>query len=119
MHELNRSLHVSCAIFLLDQLAVLDYDSHLCRDKAKNKEGLQIYNRNFRKQTKKWNATPVLECKKYPHIPDLMAKIELEYKNHDAALRIQVQLSYDNPSSVQKTTGNFQPYTTSEIVRKN
>ena len=100
------------------QLAVLDYNSHLCRDKAKNKDGVQIYNRKFRKQTKKWDATPVLECKKYPHIPELMTNIELEYKNHDTALRIQVQSTYDNPSSIQKTIGNSQPDTTSEIVRK-
>lgn len=100
------------------QLAVMDYNSHLSRDKAKNKDGIQIYNRKFRKQTKKWDATPVLECKKYPHIPDLMKEIELEYKNHDTALRVQVQSSYDNPSSIQRTIGNSQPETTSEIVHK-
>ena len=61
----------------------------------------------------------MLESKKYPHIPDLMEKIELEYKNHDAALRVQVQSSYDNPSSIQKTIGNSQPDTTSEIIQKN
>ena len=51
-------------------------------------------------------------------IPDLMKEIELEYKNHDTALRVQVQSSYDNPTSIQKTIGNSQPETTSEIVRK-
>ena len=33
------------------QLAVLDYNSHLSREKAKNKDGIQMYNRKFRKQT--------------------------------------------------------------------
>ena len=78
-----------------------------------------MYNRKFRKQSKKWDATPVLECKKYPHIPDLMKEIELEYKNHDTALRVQVQSSHDSPASIQKTIANSQPETTSEIVRKN
>ena len=77
------------------QLAILDYNSHLSREKAKNKDGIQMYNRKFRKQSKKWDATPVLECKKYPHIPDLMKEIELEYKNHDTALRVPVQSLYD------------------------
>ena len=98
------------------QLAVMDYNSHLSQEKAKNKNGIQIYNQKFCKQTRKWDATPVLECKKYPHIPDLM---KVEYKNRDTALRIQVQSSYDNPSSIQKTIGNSQPKTTSEIVQKN
>ena len=101
------------------QLAVMDYNSHLSQEKAKNKDGIQIHNRKFRKQTKKWDATPVLECKKYPHIPDLMKEIEVEYKDHDTALRVQVQSSYNNPSSIQKTIGNSQPETTSEIVQKN
>ena len=100
------------------QLAVLDYNSHLNRDKAKNKDGVQIYNRKFCKQTKKWDVTPVLECKKYPHIPELMNTIELEYKDRDNALRVQVQSPYDNPASIQKTIGNSQPEPTSEIVRK-
>ena len=100
------------------QLAVLDYNSHLSREKAKNKDGIQMYNRKFRKQTKKWDATPVFECKKYPHIPELMKDIELEYKNRDSALRVQVQLPYDNPMSIQKTIGNSQPEATSEIIRK-
>ena len=62
-----------------------------------------MYNRKFHKQTKKWDATLVLESKEYPYIPDLMQEIELEYKNHDTALRVQVQSSYDNPTSIQKT----------------
>lgn len=73
---------------------------------------------NFVSRPREWDATPVLESKKYPHIPDLMKEIELEYKNHDTALKVQVQSSYDNPLSIQETIGNSQPETTSEIVRK-
>ena len=47
------------------QLAVLDHNAHLDREKAKNKTGEIIYNRKFRKQTKKWDATPSMESKKY------------------------------------------------------
>jgi len=111
-------LHRNQAYQTRVQLAVLDYNSHLTREKAKNKDGIQIYNRKFRKQTKKWDATPVLECKKYPHIPKLMKDIELEYKNRDNALRVQVESPYDNPTAIQKTIGNSQPEATSEIVQK-
>ena len=98
------------------QLAILDYNSHLSQEKAKNKDGIQMYHRKFRKRSKKWDATPMLKCKKYPHIPDLMKEIQLEYKNHDTALRVQVQSSHDSPTSIQKTIGNSQPETTNEIV---
>ena len=44
------------------QLAVLDYNLHLCRDKAKNKDGVQIYYRKFHKQTKKWDTSVRVYC---------------------------------------------------------
>ena len=58
------------------QLAILDYNSHLNRVQAQNKGGIQIHSRKFQKQTKKWDATPVMEQKKYPHISFLMKAIE-------------------------------------------
>ena len=61
----------------------------------------------------------MLECKKCAHIPDLMKEIELEYKNPDTALRVQVHSSYDSPIPTQKTIGISQPETRSEIVQKN
>ena len=39
-----------------------------------------MFNYKFCKQSKKWDATPVLEYKKYLHIPDLIKKTEVEYK---------------------------------------
>ena len=54
------------------QLAVLDYNSYLDREKAKNREGGVIYAWKFRKQTKKWNVTPLMNNKKYTYIPELL-----------------------------------------------
>lgn len=100
------------------QLAVLDYNAHLCRDKAINKEGVQIYNQKFQKQTKKWDATPLLECKKYPHISRLQKAVELEYEQCNKTLRSKTQSPHDNPTMIQKTIGNSQPELTCEIVIK-
>ena len=55
----------------------------------------------------------------HPLIPDLMKEIELEYSNHTTALRVKVQSSYDNPTSIQKTIGHYQPEGTNKIVQKN
>ena len=41
------------------QLAVLDYNAHLQRDTAKNKMGGIVYQRQYHKQMKKWDVTPV------------------------------------------------------------
>ena len=100
------------------QLAVLDYNAHLCRDKSVNKEGIEIYSCKFRKQTKKWDATPVLECKKYPHISRFQTAVELEYQQRDKALRSKVQSPYDHPVMIKKTIGNSQPVSTCEIVQR-
>ena len=73
----NRSICYVCKLIVLCygnqsyntriQLAVLDYNAHLDSEKAKNKCGDVIYNRKFRKQTKKWDATPSLVSKKYDY----------------------------------------------------
>ena len=46
-----------------------------------NVDGRKLWEGSTAEQTKKWDVTPVLECKKYPHIPKLMNTIELEYKD--------------------------------------
>ena len=96
----------------------MDYNAHLSRGKAKNKEGIHIYSRKFRKQMKKWDATPTLEHTKYPHIPSLMKGIERQHQQRDTVLRNPVQSPYNQPMSIQKTIGNSQPEATSEILRK-
>ena len=39
--------------------------------------GTKIYHRKYRKQTKKWDVTPVLEEKKYECIPQLMEGVRV------------------------------------------
>jgi len=69
----NQSYHTTI------QLAVLDHNNCLDHGKAKNKNGEVIYYTKFREQTKKWDATPSLEKKKYKYIPDLIKEIEMQH----------------------------------------
>ena len=45
------------------RLTVIDYNAHVEREVARNRAGDIIYHRKYRKQTKKWDVTPV-HCRK-------------------------------------------------------
>lgn len=100
------------------QLAVMDYNAHLGRDKAKNKSGDIIYNRKFRKQTKKWDATPALKDKQFTYIPELMEVIKSQHISSSSSLKKGLPSRHDHPTSIQKTIANTPPTSTNEIVRK-
>ena len=100
------------------QLAVLDYNAHLGRDKAKNKAGNIIYNRKFRKQSKKWDATPTFKQKQFAYIPELMNMIKFQHVSSCSGLKKGLPSHYDRPSSIQQTIANAPPASTDEIVRK-
>ena len=53
------------------KLAVLDHNAHLQRNHITKQDGTKVYHRKYRKQTKKWDVTPVLE-EKYEYIPEIM-----------------------------------------------
>ena len=57
------------------QLAVLDHNSHCDRQVATTTKGEQRYHRKYRKQSKKWDVTPVKTKKEYKYIPELIAAI--------------------------------------------
>lgn len=97
---------------------MLDHNAHHEREKATNKNSEIIYNRKFRKQTKKWDATPSLEKKKYQYIPDLILEIERQYTLSNNNLKKGQPSPYDHPANIAKTIGNSQPETTKDIVQK-
>ena len=97
-------------------MSVLDYNAHVNRDTAKNKEGDTIYARKFRKQTKKWDASATLEKKKFPYIPNLMKQIESEWCASTSLLKTAIRSPYDEPTRIHSTIGNTQPASTAEIV---
>ena len=100
------------------QLAVLDHNNHLNRDKARNKQGELMYARKFRKQTKKWDATPVKERKRYSYIPDLLKEIEnMRTSSPHLTVKRKRPIPSDHPARLQPTIGNTIPNNTLCIVR--
>ena len=55
------------------QLAVLDHNHHIDKQEAHNKDCGLMYARKFRKQAKKWDATPLMMSK---DISELLKEIE-------------------------------------------
>ena len=98
------------------RLAVIDYNAHVERPIATNKEGEVIYHRKYRKQTKKWDITPVRCQKKYSYMKDLVAEILRLREESDQITRSKVALISIHPRNIQLTIGHVQPPETSEIL---
>ena len=100
------------------QLAVLDHNNHLNQDKARNKQGDLMYARKFRKQTKKWDVTPVKERKEYSYIPALLKEIENRRTSlPHGTVKQKRPIPSDHPTRLQPTIGNSIPDDTSCIAR--
>lgn len=56
-------------------LRKLDHNKHCQREHMRSKDGNLLYHRKYRKQSKKWDATPTLIWKKYEYIPQIMSEI--------------------------------------------
>ena len=74
------------------RLAVIDYNAHVERPIATNKEGEIINHRKYRKQTKKWDITPVCCQKKYSYMKNLVAEIVRLREESDQITRSKVVL---------------------------
>jgi len=97
-------------------MGVLDYNAHINRDKAQNKEGDIIYARKFRKQTKKWDASPTLEKKQFSYVPNIVKEIESQWCDTTCTMKTTVRSPHDTPATIQSTIGNSQPSSTNDIV---
>ena len=100
------------------QLTVLDHNEHTERQIAINKSGGVIYHRKYRKQTKKWDASPVKCDKEYKYVPDLMQLIFDERKISDHGLKYKRVKPQEHPVNIQGTIAHTIPEETSDIVKK-
>lgn len=100
------------------QLAVLDYNAHLQRDTAKNKKGEIVYQRKYRKQTKKWDVTPVRTKKEYRYIDELKKEITKQQEHSIQTTRSKPALPDNHPSNIQATIGHVPPCNTKELAAK-
>jgi len=98
------------------QLAVLDHNEHTERQTAVNKSGDVIYHRKYRKQTKKWDASPVRCDKAYKYVPELIQYIFEERKMSDHGLKHKRIRPQEHPVNIQGTIAHTIPEITSEIV---
>ena len=110
-HIRNQGYHASI------QLTVLDYNSLLDREKAKNREGGVIYARKFRKQTKKWDVTPLMNNKKYTYIPELLKEIEGIRTATFSYTKRKRLLPSNHPAEITRTIGNTVPDSIPSIVQ--
>lgn len=97
------------------QLAILDHNQHTKRNKRLNKKGGIIYQRKYRKQSKKWDTTPLLE-KKYKYIPELILAISKQRERSSANLKQKTTRPSSHPSRIQKTIAHRPPVDTCELV---
>ena len=99
------------------QLAVLDHNAHVERPTATNSRGEQIYHRKYRKQSKKWDATPVKDTKHYKYIPELIVAIFEKRKKSADNLKRTICLPDHHPVNIQSTIVHTQPTVTSDLVK--
>jgi len=80
-------------------------------------DGTKMYHRKYRKQTKKWDVTPVLESKKYEYIPELIECVHLMRIQSAVALRHKEILAENHPARRQVTIAHTAPTPTDELIR--
>lgn len=96
---------------------MLDHNAHVERQPATNQQGVNIYHRKYRKQSKKWDITPVKLAKEYKYIPELMKSIFQEQAVISARLK-NPRVIYDNdPTHIQSTIAHTAPDITEDIVK--
>ena len=119
-------IYWSCAYYFYNRnqgyearvkLAALDHNAHLQRGHLTNAKGEKIYHRKYRKQTKKWDVTPVMANKKYNYIPELMESVRLMRHRTTFTLRSKNVLAEDHPSRRQTTIAHTAPSSTDELIR--
>ena len=98
------------------QLAILDHNHHNQREKRKSKSGEVMHHRKYRKQSKKWDVTPLLAPKQYQYIPELLSTISKERENSTVTLKHKDPVLTTQPSAIQRTIAHKPPEDTAELV---
>ena len=81
-------------------------------------KGERIYHRKYRRQTKKWDVSPVLKSKQYDYIPELMNSVRLLRTGKSVTLCHKRVLAEDHPAKQQATIAHVNPSPTDELVRQ-
>ena len=95
---------------------MIDYNAHVEREVARNREGEIIYHRKYRKQTKKWDVTPVRSRKEYPYMNELVFTILKMREESDMTTRSKLPVALNHPRNIQLTIGKDVPLETLVIL---
>ena len=98
------------------RLSILDHNMHCQCEHMRSKDGNLLYHREYRKQSKKWDAAPTLIRKKYEYIPQIISEICKARTDFTSALKRKVVLPEKHPGHIQKTIGHCNPEETHVIV---
>ena len=79
------------------KLAALYHKAYLQRGHMTDTKGEKTYHQKYRKQTKKWDVTPVMENKKYECIPELIKSVRLMRHQTTFTLCSKNVLAEDHP----------------------
>ena len=93
-----------------------DHNQHTKCNNQLNKTEEIIYQRKYRKQSKKWDTTPLLEKMKYKYIPELILAITTQQEQPSANLKKKITTPSSNPSRIQKTIAHRPPVDMHELV---
>ena len=77
---------------------------------------LQLLQRKYRKQSKKWDVTPVKTKKEYKYMPKVIAAIFQAYNKSNNSLKSKKRLREDHPVYIQDTIAHRPPSCTADIV---
>ena len=96
---------------------MLDHNAHSEREAAVDKKGDQLYHRKYRKQSKKWDATPLKSNKTYKYINELVQAVFEERMVSVSSIKRPMTLPEDHPANIQHTIAHLQPDNTTDIVK--
>ena len=99
------------------QLAILDHNNHLQRGQAATKSGDTMFHRKYRKQSKKWDATPTMNQKAYQYIPTIIRAIVEKRTCESITLKHSIIVPEDHPTRIQDTIAHVPPTATHDIIR--
>ena len=98
------------------QLTILDHNNHLQRGQVVTKSGDQLFHRKYRKQSKKWDASPAMNQKTYDYIPTIMRAIVEKRISASITLKHSVVVPEDHPTRIQNTIAHVPPTAIHDII---
>ena len=99
------------------QLAVSDHNAHSERKAAVDNKGEQLFHRKYRKQSKKWDVTPLKSNKTYKYIPELIQAVFEERMVSVSSMKRPMTLPENHPANIQHTIAHLQPDNTTDIIK--